>query len=132
MRQGWIQIAGLLADITGFSLIVTEWWNAVIRERAVELFHTANHYDQMASRLKDMPRDDGWLGRLLDYLMLKILEGRDRALTRAQQLAQHDPVAVFRKRLRNFMLGACLVVLGFLLQVLSAVPGGLPSLGIMP
>jgi len=35
MQQGWVQVAGLVADISGFGLIVSEWWNAVIRERAV-------------------------------------------------------------------------------------------------
>ncbi|MFM2423488.1 MAG: hypothetical protein RL291_2018 [Pseudomonadota bacterium] len=132
MRQGWIQIAGLIADITGFLLIVTEWWNAVIRERAIEMFHTAQHYDQVARQLKEMPRSGRWFDRLLDYLMVRLLEERGRALARAEKLAKHDPVLVFRKRMRNFMLGASLVILGFFLQVLSAVPGGIPFLGIIP
>ena len=132
MRQGWIQIVGLVFDITGFLLIVTEWWNAVIRERAVELFHTAKRYEEIASQFaKSTPR--GALGRrVMNSLLLKTLAEKERALTRAQYLAAHDPIVVFRKRLRNFMAGAALVVFGFLLQVLSAIPGGIPQLGIHP
>lgn len=132
MRQGWVQIAGLIADISGFMLIVTEWWNAVIRERATELVHTAKRYEVIAQSLAaSTPR--GSLGkRLMNYLLLKLMEEKHRALSRAQQLADHDPVIVFRKRLRNFLAGAFLVIIGFILQALSAIPGGLPALGLLP
>lgn len=132
MQQGWIQIAGLVCDITGFALIVSEWWNAVIRERAVEMVHTARQYDEVVRRISDMPRSEGLLGRLLDRLLIRLIEEKEWALTKAEKLAAHDPVLVFRKRLRNFLGGASLVVVGFLLQVLSAVPGGIPLLGIHP
>ncbi len=132
MRQGWIQIAGLISDISGFLLIVTEWWNAVIRERAVELFHTAKRYEELAEGLA-RTASAGPLGkRFMDYLALTLLEEKERVFTRARQLADHDPVRLFRKRLRNFVTGAALVILGFALQVLSAIPGGLPIVGILP
>jgi hypothetical protein len=132
MRQGWIQIAGLVADITGFLLIVTEWWNAVIRERAVELFHTAKRYEALASDIAATTPRGAFSKRLINYLMRALLDERSKTLSRAQQLEAHDPIVVFRKRLRNFVCGATLVIIGFLLQVLSAIPGGLPQLGILP
>lgn len=132
MHQGWVQLAGLIADISGFMLIVTEWWNAVIRERATELIHTARRYEEVALQLERLsPR--GAIGRrLLDHLLLALVEEKDRKLNQAQVLADHDPVLIFRKRLRNFIAGASLVVLGFVLQALSAIPGGIPALGLIP
>ncbi len=132
MHQGWVQLAGLIAAITGFMLIVTEWWNAVIRERATELIHTARRYEEVTLQLERLsPR--GAIGRrLLDHLLLALVEEKDRKLSQAQVLADHDPVLVFRKRLRNFIAGASLVVLGFVLQALSAIPGGIPSIGLIP
>ena len=96
MRQGWVQIVGLIADISGFMLIVTEWWNAVIRERATELLHTAKRYEVIAQGLAaSTPR--GSLGkRLMNYLLLKLMEEKHWALSRAQKLTDHDPVLVFR------------------------------------
>lgn len=132
MRQGWIQIAGLCADICGFMLIVSEWWNAVIKERAIELLHTAKRYEDVAAALAQATPRGALAARLLDRLMLALVEERSRALTRAQQLAEHNPVMVFRRRLRNFIAGATLVVAGFVLQVLSAIPGGAPAVGLLP
>jgi hypothetical protein len=132
MRQGWIQIAGLVSDIAGFLLIVSEWWNAVIRERATGLLHTARRYEQVAAELAASTARNRLGQRALNYLMLQLLEQKDRAITRAQQLEAHDPIMLFRRRLRNFLAGAALVVLGFMFQVLSAIPGGLPGLGIVP
>ena len=132
MRQGWIQVAGLVFDICGFLLIVMEWWNAVIRERAAQLVETAKRYRDIAEELKAAtPR--GALGqRLLNAITIWVLKERRNALFRARELENHDPIAVFRTRLRNFVTGASLVVIGFVLQVLSAIPNGLPALGILP
>lgn len=132
MRQGWLQLAGLVFDISGFMLIVTEWWNAVIRERATELVHTAQRYEEVASQIAKLSPKGAIGRRALDYLLLALLQEKDRKLNHAQYLADHDPVLVFRKRLRNFLAGAALVILGFVLQALSAIPGGIPKIGIVP
>ena len=132
MRQGWIQIIGLALDISGFMLIVCEWWIAVIKERAIELAHAAHRYEQIAGELSSATPNGALGQRLMDLVVTQLQQEKDKALTRAQQLAEHNPVLVFRVRLRNFLTGAALVVLGFLFQVLSAVPGGITSVGIIP
>lgn len=132
MRQGWIQIVGLALDISGFLLIVSEWWNAVIRERAMELSFAAQRYEQIASDLAASTPNGALSQRLINHIILQLLQEKQKALERAQVLSEHNPVHVFRVRLRNFLAGATLVVLGFFFQVLSAVPGGLPQLGITP
>jgi Rad3-related DNA helicase len=132
MQQGWVQVAGLVADISGFGLIVSEWWNAVIRERAVDLVHRAHHFETIAEQLKSRPKSDRWTNRALDRIVISLLEGKEAALEKARALSDHDPVLLFRMRLRNFLLGAALVVLGFILQVLSAIPGGIPLIGLTP
>ena len=107
MNQEWLSVIGLLLDLIGVLLLAFEWWRAFEGERrglSARLFQLS---------LRVVPSDE------FDPVKEQLRDIR------------HERLALAPRR-RYVGLGLCLIVVGFLLQLLGAWPGGIPAIGLAP
>jgi uncharacterized membrane protein len=116
MTQQWLTVLGLGLDFLGFMLLLREWWLAFFNE---------NRQMQMAEQLDR--------ARAMRDMRSRSLGGRNpfEALDRMQDesavrnaRAEHHTALAARRGI--FLLATGLIVTGFLLQILGAVPGCCP------
>jgi hypothetical protein len=123
MHQMWLTAIGLALDFAGFCLLLREWWIAFFQETS-EL--------ERARRL-------AWEQSLRHHAFAHMPDAqRTHAETAARmhdqmqfQAAQRIHWSSLSSRKRVFLAASVLIVLGFALQLLGAVPGCCPP-GIMP
>ena len=118
MHQQWLTVLGLAADFLGFCLLLREWWLA--------FFHDSSEL-QLAQRR-------AW-EQSLRHFSQSNMPGAHR--THAETSARmHDEMqtrsahaaamATLAKRKRMFIAATVLIILGFALQLIGAVPGCCP------
>lgn len=110
MCQQWITLIGLIADVTGFLLIVREW-HLMFRRHAGEKIR---EIDQLYARIRR--RQDG-------------LPPEDPHSDEFWSMGKHMYMGLMEDityRGKLVYVGAGLVILGFALQGLGTLPGGLP------
>jgi hypothetical protein len=114
MCQQWIGIAGLVFDVIGVLMVVFEWhvmFNRHIGERTSVIDAFYARYNARAEGRK-LPEDDD----LDNYSM-----GKHMGMGLREDVQ-------FRGRL--VYVGTALLIVGFLLQAVAAIPGGITWLGL--
>jgi hypothetical protein len=112
--QAWLTVAGLSLDFLGFCLLLREWWMAFFSEAAQLAYEEALERQQklraFASQNSNeaMQRHYAVTGQMQDDMAIR----RARDERRAAQSA----------RKRWFVSATVLIVLGFVLQLLGALP----------
>jgi hypothetical protein len=118
MTQQWLNVLGLGLDFVGFMLLLREWWLAFFNEgRQMQL---AEQLDR--ERAMRELRNRG-LGGQNPYEPLDRMAD-DSAIRRAR--SEHRTALKARRGV--FLLATVLIVAGFVLQILGAVPGCCPPL----
>jgi hypothetical protein len=102
-----VTVAGLLADIIGFTIIVFEWHRTFKYTEEIRQQQLQDAYERNEAREQ---------GREAEYR----LEAEEETIAKEFSRLRYKE-AVFRERL--FYVGVGLVVLGFALQVIGALPG---------
>lgn len=118
MHQQWLTVIGLSADFLGFCLLLREWWLAFFHEsselqraqnRAWEL--SLRHFSQ--SNMPEAHRTHA--------------DASARVHDEMQMRSAHAAaMATLAKRKRMFVAATVLIILGFALQLIGAVPGCCP------
>jgi hypothetical protein len=116
MTQQWLTVLGLALDFLGFMLLLREWWLAFFNEgRQMQL---AEQLDRMRAMRNMIPRDPRERN---PYESLERMQD-ENAIRRAR--AEHRAAMAARRGV--FLLATGLIVTGFLLQIVGAVPGCCP------
>jgi hypothetical protein len=116
MTQQWLTVLGLGLDFLGFMLLLREWWLAFFNE---------NRQMQMAEQLDR--------ARAMRDMRSRSMGGRNpfETLDRMQdesaiRNARTEHRSALTARRGVFLLATALIVSGFLLQIVGAVPGCCP------
>jgi hypothetical protein len=116
MTQQWLTVLGLALDFTGFALLLREWWLAFFNEsRQIEM---AEQLERMQAMRTMIPRNPGERN---PYESLE--RAQDEMAIRRARTAHREAMAARR---RMFVLAAGLIVSGFALQLVGALPGCCP------
>ena len=120
MLQGWFQVAGQCSDIFGVLLLAREWRlsrNQALHESSMLVSELQLTKEETALRA-------GASGDISPFF--------NKIAPLAFKRRNSEVEGAKLNRLRNwiFRLGLILIVLGFGLQVIGSVPGGMPPLGI--
>jgi hypothetical protein len=110
MSQQWFSVIGLVLNLVGVLLVVTEWWRAF--------------FSQMR----------GLLARLLQLLdntraFVAPVNKIEQLLDEAEELKRE--LTSLLPRTRFVIAGISMIVLGILSQIVGAWPGGIPALNIL-
>lgn len=126
MNQAWVTVAGLCLDFAGVALIAWEWLLAQRAERAALTIAEA-HERQEASRsmLGQAPGQNEQMQRHLAAVAQ--MEGR-----RTKSRLEESRGTFARRRFGAVYTGMLFVLLGFVLQLLGAIPGCCRVVGIVP
>lgn len=114
MEQAWVNVAGLSFDFLGFCLLLREWWIAFLSETAVMAQEEALAQQQKLRAFAAQSANDAMkrhlavAGQMQDDMAI----GQARAQRRA----------ALRGRRAWFISAAIFIALGFLLQLLAALP----------
>ena len=118
MHQQWLTVAGLALDFLGFCLLLREWWLAFFNEnrqlQMEEEFERQRAMRQMTRAHRDPTERNPYesLERMQD----------EAALRKAR--ASHRSALGARKSV--FVMATLLIILGFALQLIGAIPGCCP------
>jgi hypothetical protein len=116
MTQQWLTVLGLGLDFLGFMLLLREWWLAFFNEN--RQMQMAEQFDRMRAMRNMIPRDPRERN---PYESLERAQD-EQAIRRAR--AEHRAAMAARRGV--FLLATVLIVAGFLLQIVGAVPGCCP------
>ncbi len=114
MASAWTNVAGLTLDFLGFCLLLREWWLGFLGESALMAHEEALERQQRLrafasqSAADPMKRHLATAGQMQD----------DMAIRQAREGRR----ATMRGRRAWFVSATVLIVLGFILQVLAAIP----------
>ncbi len=118
MTQQWLTVLGLGLDFLGFMLLLREWWLAFFNEgRQMQL---AEQLDR-ARALRDL-RTRGMAGQNPFETLDRMSD--ESAIRKAR--GEHRTALMARRGV--FLLATVLIVSGFVLQIVGAVPGCCPPL----
>ena len=118
MTQQWLTVLGLALDFLGFMLLLREWWLAFFNEgRQMQL---AEQLDR-ARATRDL-RNRGMGGQNPFETLDRMAD--ESAIRKAR--AEHRGALMARRGV--FLLASVLIVAGFVLQIVGAVPGCCPPL----
>jgi len=116
MTQQWLTVLGLGLDFLGFMLLLREWWLAFFNEN--RQMQMAEQLERMRAMRNMIPRDPRERN---PYESLERAQD-EQAIRRAR--AEHRAAMTARRGV--FLLATVLIVAGFLLQIVGAVPGCCP------
>ena len=127
MNQAWITVVGLCLDFLGFALIAWEWLLAQRAERAALEIAEAQARQQAGRDLltRSPAGQHPQMQRHMEVVAQ--IEGRQ---TKSQLDATRETFA--RRRYGAIYTGMAFVLIGFVLQLLGALPGCCAGLGIVP
>jgi uncharacterized membrane protein len=118
MDQQWLTVIGLALDFLGFCLVLREWWLAFFNEEAQLRMEENLERTRALRHLSRAHRDPTERN---PYESLERIQD-EASLRKAREIYR----ASRRSRRAIFMLAAVLIVAGFALQILGAVPGCCP------
>ncbi len=118
MTQQWLTVLGLGLDFLGFMMLLREWWLAFFNEGSQMQF--AEQLDR-ARAMRDM-RIRGMGGSNPFETLDRVQD--ESAIRNAR--AEHRAALMARRGV--FLLATALIVAGFALQIVGAVPGCCPPL----
>jgi hypothetical protein len=110
MSQQWFSVIGLLLNLVGILLVVTEWWRAFFSQmrslhaRLIQLLDKTSALVAPANKIEQLVDEAEELNRELTTLL---------------------------PRTRFVIAGISMIVLGILSKIVGAWPGGIPALGIL-
>lgn len=118
MHQQWLTVAGLAADFLGFCLLLREWW--------IAFFHDTTEVARAQQRVQDLS-----FRRFSQSHMPEAIRGHAERTAHMQdemqaRQAHQATLASLAKRKSVFVTATVLIVIGFLLQLVGAVPGCCP------
>ena len=127
MQQAWLQVAGLILDFAGFALIATEWILAQRYERAARAIEEAEVRRIEIDR--NMQRAPGMTSPVMQrhFEMSGAAQQRMAALRLGSTRTHYTGM-----RSAAVYSGMTMVLLGFIGQLLGAIPGCCGALGIVP
>jgi fructose-1,6-bisphosphatase/inositol monophosphatase family enzyme len=127
MSQAWITVAGLCLDFLGFALIAWEWLLAQRAERAaLEIAEAQERQQASRDLLSRSPTGQ-------NPQMQRHMEAVAQIEARSTKSRLEETRNVFAKRRYGAIYaGMAMVVLGFALQLMGALPGCCRVLGIAP
>jgi hypothetical protein len=126
MSQQWLSVIGLSLNLVGVVLLVIEWWRAFFGQmqsfggRLRPLLHQAQN---LAVEHKVAPKG-----------MVEPPKDAAGALTRELEVMLHELEALVGElktlgpRSRLLIVGASMIILGIVSQIVGAWPGGIPAL----
>lgn len=118
MHQMWLTAIGLALDFAGFCLLLREWWIAFFHESAELELAKRRAWEQLLrhhahTHMPDAHRAHAeTAARMQDQMQF--------------DAAQRSHRAALSSRKRVFVAATVLIVLGFALQIIGAVPGCCP------
>ena len=127
MSQAWITVAGLCLDFLGFALIAWEWLLAQRAERAALEIAEAQARQQAGRDLltRSPAGQHPQMQRHMEVVAQ--MEGR-----RTKSRLEETRTTFARRRYGAIYAGMVFVLIGFVLQLLGALPGCCHILGIVP
>jgi hypothetical protein len=112
--QAWLTVLGLSLDFLGFVLLLREWWIGFFSEKAQMAYEEALDRQQKLRNFASQTANDAMRGHLAragemqdDMAMRKMRDERRQAQS---------------GRRRWFIAASVLIVLGFVFQLLGALP----------
>ncbi|MGH6814332.1 MAG: hypothetical protein ACREC6_01360 [Hyphomicrobiaceae bacterium] len=127
MSQAWLQVIGLILDIVGFALLALEWLLAQRAESAIRAIEEARErQDEGAAQIARTMKDPHPSFQLHWDMMAQ----NRRRLAKTQLGTTRSFFE--RHRYGAIYAGMVCVLIGFLLQLMSAWPGCCTMLGITP
>jgi hypothetical protein len=118
MDQQWLTVLGLALDFAGFAMLLREWWLGFYLEGS-RLDHEAEM--ERVRALRHLSRAHRDPTERNPYESLERLQD-ETAVRKAREAAIQTRLA----RRGIFLTAAFLIVTGFLLQIVGAVPGCCP------
>jgi hypothetical protein len=115
MRQAWINVIGLGLDFFGFCLLLREWWLAVFNE---DLQIKMEESLEKSRAMRHLTRAHKDPAERNPYAELERMQD-EQAIRKAR--AAHRGALGARKAV--FVAASLLIVSGFVLQLVAAVPG---------
>ena len=118
MHQQWLTVLGLALDFAGFCLLLREWWIAFFNEgRQLQIEESLHRQRAM----RDFHRSHRDPGERNPYETLERMQ--DDAALRAAREAHRQTLG---SRKGVFAAASLLILAGFILQLLGALPGCCP------
>ena len=118
MHQQWLTVAGLALDFLGFCLLLREWWLAFFNEnrqlQMEEEFERQRAMRQMTRAHRDPTERN-------PYESLERMQ--DEAALRKARVSHRSALGA---RKSVFVMATLLIILGFALQLIGAIPGCCP------
>ncbi|MEQ1716368.1 MAG: hypothetical protein ABL907_10355 [Hyphomicrobium sp.] len=112
--QAWLTVAGLAIDFFGFCLLLREWWIAFLSDQAMMAHEAQLEQQQRLRAFATQNANDAMKRHLVTAGQMQ----DDMAIRRARD----DRVSAMRGRRRWFIGASVLIITGFVLQLLGAVP----------
>lgn len=114
MLQAWLTVAGLGLDFLGFILLLREWWIGFLSETAMMAHEETLERQQKLRTFASQHASDNLRGHMARTGEMQ----DDMAIRRARE----DRRAAMRGRRAWFLSAAVLIVAGFALQLIGAMP----------
>jgi hypothetical protein len=119
MLQNWLSVAGIAIDLTGFLLLLREWWLAFFHETTMLGDQERRSFEQTMRRHQRAAAS----GQMLTHLDT-VARMQDEVADRA---ARSRHMATLSSRKRAFVLATALIIVGALLQLAGQIPADLFS-----
>lgn len=125
MEQAWLQVIGLTLDILGVLMVINEW--RINFHHEIEIFRarlTPYRIKAIFNKYRHYYESDKEAEESLQAIskLFRVKEPRELLL---QSKTLQD-------RKKFLFTGVALILIGFLLQIAGAWPGGIAHLGILP
>ncbi|MGQ0673819.1 MAG: hypothetical protein ACT4N2_13210 [Hyphomicrobium sp.] len=118
MLQQWVTVIGLGLDFAGFALLLREWWLAFFDEGVQLQMEEALERQRALRQLGRSNRDPA---KPNPFETLERVQD-DAAIRKAREAHR----GARRSRQTVFVTAAVMIVLGFVLQIIGALPGCCP------